>query len=62
MPMNMAHCRFENTLAALEECDEALSDGVRPLERLNEREQKAARKLIKLCREMGEWELGETDE
>lgn len=24
MPINMAHCRFENTLAALRECDDTM--------------------------------------
>lgn len=49
MPMNMAHCRFENTLAALEECDDALDDGLHAFEKLSESEKKAALKLFELC-------------
>lgn len=49
MPMNMAHCRFENTLAALEECDEALNDDLHAFEKLSESEKKAALRLFELC-------------
>ena len=49
MPMNMAHCRFENTLAALEECDEVLGDDLHAFEKLSESEKKAALKLFELC-------------
>jgi len=49
MPMNMAHCRFENTLAALEECDEALGADLHAFEKLSESEKKAALKLFELC-------------
>jgi hypothetical protein len=47
--MNMAHCRFENTLAALEECDEALGNDLQVFEELRESEKKAALKLFELC-------------
>ena len=49
--MNMGYRRFENTLAALEECDEALDD-LHAFEKLSESEKKAAKKLIELCRDM----------
>ena len=32
MAMNMSYCRFENTLAALRECDEAMAESVNPLD------------------------------
>lgn len=54
MPMNMAHCRFENTLAALEECDDVLGDDLHAFEKLSESEKKAARKLIELCSAMSD--------
>jgi hypothetical protein len=56
MPMNMSYCRFENTLAALRECNEALAD-VMSLDDLPESEARAARKLVKLCASIaGDWE------
>ena len=52
--MNMAYCRFQNTLAALLECSAALADlsGPRPLEALSDDEEKAARRLLTLCGDM----------
>ncbi len=50
MPMNMSYCRFENTLAALRECDAALAESCDPLSELSDSERKAAIKLLKLCR------------
>lgn len=64
--INMGHCRFRNTLAALRECVEALShlDGLDPLAKLSDNEQEAARKLLDLCGEIsedyGESEIGMT--
>lgn len=52
MPMNMSYCRFENTLAALRECDDALAESCDPLSNLSESERKAAIELLKLCRIM----------
>ena len=50
MPINMSHCRFENTLIALRECSDALaSNDDDPLKGLSEEEQAAAKKLIRLC-------------
>lgn len=56
MPMNMSHCRFENTLSALQECSKALDadDHPRPLETLSEPEQAAAKRLFTLCRELAD--------
>jgi hypothetical protein len=54
--MNMSYCRFENTLAALRECEDDLS-GVNNLGHLSDEEQKCARRLIRLCARIAEdWE------
>ena len=46
----MSYCRFENTLADLEDCAEALYEiQHEDLELTNRIEQQAARELIKLC-------------
>jgi hypothetical protein len=56
VPMNMSYCRFENTLAALRECNEALAD-IMNLDDLPESEAHAARRLVKLCASIaGDWE------
>ena len=49
--MNMAYCRFSNTLDALRECINALDaiSSPRPIETLSEDEQNAARRLLTLC-------------
>ena len=52
MAMNMSYCRFENTLEALRECNEALAGSNNPLDELSEAEGKAARRLFKLCGEL----------
>ena len=52
MGMNMSYCRFQNTLEALRECSEALSGSNDPVAELSEEEQKAARRLFKLCGEL----------
>lgn len=54
--INMGHCRFRNTLAALRECAESLShlDGLDPLAKLSDEEQASARKLFELCGELAE--------
>lgn len=54
MAMNMSYCRFENTLAALRECDEAMAESMNPLDDLSDSEKAAAKRLLKLCREMSE--------
>jgi hypothetical protein len=51
MAMNMAHCRFENTLIALRECDNAASEaGDFIKEELSEREYHAFVQLVNRCR------------
>ena len=54
MAMNMSYCRFENTLAALRECDSALAEQLDPFDGLSDSEREAAKKLLNLCREMAE--------
>lgn len=48
------HLRFENTLSALRECNEALADTDGDLEELRGEEREAAKKLIKLCADIAE--------
>jgi len=43
----MSYCRFENTLADLRDCEEALAEG--KTKDLNEYELPAAKELLKLC-------------
>lgn len=52
MPINMGYCRFQNTLAALRECMDSLSDitTIDPFAHLSESEQEAARLLVQRCR------------
>lgn len=54
MGINMSYCRFENTLAALRECNAVLSDSRDPISDLSDSERKAARKLFKLCRDLAD--------
>ena len=54
MPMNMAYCRFENTLAALRECDDALGEIDDNLAELSKEENRKAGALIQLCRDIAE--------
>jgi len=53
---NMPHCRFANTLQALQECYDVIRspDGVA---RLSPAERRAAEALLHLCGELHEWEL-----
>lgn len=48
MAMNMSYCRFENTLAALYECLDALQEG----KELSESEENAKEELVHLCKEI----------
>ena len=54
---NMSYCRFENTLAALRECEDALDENKDeygdPLANLSAEEFEAAEQLIQLCRRIG---------
>ena len=45
---NMSYCRFQNTLADLEDCYEHLADD------MGEDEDEARRNLIKVCKEIVE--------
>lgn len=56
MPVNMAHCRFRNTLAALRECADSLENtgafaSPEPFAALARDEREAARELVAACRE-----------
>ncbi len=46
--MNMSHCRFRNTLLALEDCQEHIEDDLSD----NYEEQEARELLIGICREI----------
>ena len=50
---NMSHCRFENTLADLADCQEHFDD---PLKNMTEEEQTSRQMLINMCKEIAdEW-------
>jgi TfoX/Sxy family transcriptional regulator of competence genes len=49
---NMSYIRFENTLSDLQDCENALSE--KSLEELSQSEQKHAKWLIELCREIAD--------
>jgi hypothetical protein len=49
---NMSYMRFENTLSDLQDCENALSE--KDFEELSESEQKHAKRLIELCREIAD--------
>jgi hypothetical protein len=49
---NMSHCRFENTLSDLQDCQRALDDDF--LESLSESERRAAERLIRVCKEISD--------
>lgn len=57
---NMSYCRFELTLADLRECDEELSASFGITDHMSEREQRACRMMLQLCREMAD-NYGEAD-
>ncbi len=50
---NMAYCRFQNTLADLRDCEDAL-DEMWDLSELSEEERKAAKRLIQVCRRIAD--------
>jgi hypothetical protein len=50
---NMSYCRFQNTLGDLEDCQDALNDvGCGGPEALSANEQRAAKRMLAVCREM----------
>jgi hypothetical protein len=49
--MNMSYCRFENTLAALHECEYVIGD---PTDDLSEYERSARSKLLVLCKQIAD--------
>ena len=59
--INMSYCRFENTLAALLECRDALAESCNPLGQLSESEKTAARQLFRVCLEIADDYLPPTD-
>ena len=52
MAMNMGYCRFENTLAAMRECADALDE--EGTAELSDSEKKAAFALIKMCKRISD--------
>lgn len=52
---NMSYCRFENTLADLEDCYEAIDDTRFNTNNLSDSERKAYEKLIELCATISEY-------
>jgi hypothetical protein len=57
MPQNMSYCQFSNTLIAMRECDETLSQTSDPQQHLSDEEYKAFVKMVKLCRRIaGDYE------
>ena len=51
---NMSYCRFENTLPDLADCADALENIGGDISQLSETEQKKAKRLIALCKEISE--------
>lgn len=51
--MNMSYCRFQNTVTDLADCMDALEEIDYDLTKLSADEEKAARRLIEICQEIG---------
>lgn len=49
---NMSYCRFENTVRDLADCESALDN--EGFDELSESEQRAARRMYKLCKQFVE--------
>ena len=47
---NMSYCRFSNTLSDLQDCYRVMDENPK----LDEEEEKAAKKLIRLCRQIAD--------
>jgi len=57
---NMSYCRFYNTYADLQDCQEALQNNF--LDELSEVEKKYAIRLIKMCRDIADEFIEEIEE
>ena len=51
--MNMSYCRFQNTVIDLADCMDALEEIDYDLTKLSADEEKAARRLIEICKVIG---------
>lgn len=51
---NMSYCRFQNTLEDLRDCRDALMEMGDYEKELDDEEARAAKKLLKLCRELAD--------
>ena len=52
---NMSYCRFENTLHALEDCQDALDNrALNKRDEMSEHERPCVAHLIKLCKEIAD--------
>ena len=51
---NMSYCMFQNTLQDLRQCAERLDEIRDELDELSEDEQRAARRMISICRDIAE--------
>ena len=58
MRPNMDYCKYENTLAALRQCQEAMTE-FEGQEDLSESEERAKRQLLELCRMLAQKYLEE---
>lgn len=47
---NMSYCRFQNTVSDLQDCADTLEDS--GLSELSKEEERAAKRLIRLCEEI----------
>ncbi len=57
---NMSYCRFENTLADLRDCRDALADSNDPISELSDSERRCALELLVMCRDLAadfEWDI-----
>ena len=51
---NMSYCRFQNTIADLRDCQDALDEGVLDDKGFSPDERKAALRLIRICKEIAD--------
>lgn len=51
---NMSYCMFQNTLGDLRQCAEQLDEIGDNFDELSEEEQRAARRIINICRDIAE--------